>query len=75
MSAPILRRGDVIHLALPISPALYDDRLRKQIAEDQRLYNEGYSRFGVTIGTFTHHSSLTVPTVVAIFRTDGQVAP
>lgn len=65
-----LKRGDKIHLAVPIpntfSPAEAE-------VETRRLYNfyvTEYGALGVGIVIFTTNSTLTHPVVVAVFRED-----
>lgn len=68
MSAPILRRGDTIHLAVPIDNTLTGEALR---AEGRRLNAEFlamYAEYGVHIASLACNGRLTAPVVVAVFR-------
>jgi hypothetical protein len=68
----VLRRGDRIHIALPISPTLYGDQLRVKLNEDAATLATQYAAQGVTIAYWTAHTACTHPHIVAVFRdTEG----
>lgn len=79
MSAPILQRGDRIHLAFPISPMLSGTEREAKMAGDAEAFVREFERQGVTVTSWTAHSSLTHPVIVAVFRSepghDGQGKP
>jgi len=63
-----LKRGDRIHLAFPISPTLWGTALDDAVKDALHSLIEGYAAQGVTVVTYSASSSITHPTVVAVFR-------
>ena len=72
MSAPILRPGDVIHLALPLDPQMPPELARERAQADGAEQAEFYARFGVTVAQTSSCPLLAYPVVVAVFRKEGE---
>lgn len=71
MSAPILRKGDVIHLAIPYgngeAPTSVEEGQRQAQEMAERLASN-YAAMGVTVAFWNASNALTYPIVVAVFR-------
>ena len=73
MSAPILRPGDHIHLALPLGGPWPDSVAKEEAERQHKEFVASYARYGVTLATVSFNSQIAAPVVVAIFR--SEVAP
>jgi hypothetical protein len=72
VSAPILRRGDRIHLAFPALPG-DSEASGRQVARDAVVLTDMYAKVGVHVEIWSANSALSHPTVVAVFRDDEEV--
>lgn len=62
-----LRRGDRIHLAIPVSEGDEEDVL-KQAAKTTEDMKNAYAAMGVTVVILSWNTGLTHPVVVSVFR-------
>lgn len=74
MSAPILQRGDAIHLALPITSGLYGSDLRDEANRSSAEQVAFYATMGVTVAQTTWSTGLSAPVIVAVFRQPSAVS-
>ena len=71
----ILEPGDWIHIALPLSSQHVDRLGIPNMTEINRVSQEvtdKYNAMGVWILNVSHHSGLTVPTIVSVVRGSGK---
>lgn len=69
-----LRRGDSIYLAVPVSPTHRTPESAH--AEAERTVTDltaVFNRHGVTVASWSGHSQIGRPEVVAVFRTEERV--
>ena len=74
MSAPFLRRGDKIHLAVPYGdgrPGLTVPDAQEQARQMAETLSRNYAEMGVTVVFWNGSNALTQPVVVAVFREEA----
>lgn len=80
MSAPILRRGDRIHIQFPVpgidenGHRLTDQAIRDKAREEARVHTDNYASYGIGVTLWTASANDPTFRIVAVFRDEKEVA-